>query len=173
VEIDEPITIVAYDPEWPVQFNFEKESILGLGQFERSVVEHFGSTAVPGQLSKPIIDILVGINTIPPSQEQVEALRTLSYESMGEAGVSGRFYFRKRVDHAFNLAVVTFGGDLWRENLLVRDYLRSHPDVARDYGELKSFLSSAGQRDLLEYSSGKKAFMDELLGAARTWKRTQ
>jgi GrpB-like predicted nucleotidyltransferase (UPF0157 family) len=170
VDIDEPITVVAYDPEWPFQFNVERDAILGLRQFHGSAVEHFGSTAVPGLLSKPIVDILVGVEALPPSQEQVEALRSLSYESMGEAGVSGRFYFRKRGGRAFNVAVVLMDGGIWRDNLLVREYLRAHRDVADGYGQLKSSLISSGDRELLKYSSAKKPFMDELMKSARVWK---
>lgn len=169
MEINEQITVVEYDPKWPSFFSREREAILGLGPFEHSSVEHFGSTAVPGLHSKPIIDILIGVDILPPSMEQILGLRSIFYESMGEGGVSGRYYFRKRQALAFNVAIVHLNGALWNNNLLIRDYLRAHFDAALRYTKFKSSLISAGHRDLLTYSSGKKAFMDELLNAAKAW----
>ncbi len=61
------------------------------------------------------------------------AVAALDYEDMGEAGVPGRIYFRRRAGAAFNIALVPLGGHLWTCNLALRDYLRKSPEAARDY----------------------------------------
>src|SRR5262245_25118318 len=58
---DDVIEIVCYDPGWADAFTEEQRAIRG--RVDASiplVIEHFGSTAIPGLPAKPIVDILVG-----------------------------------------------------------------------------------------------------------------
>jgi GrpB-like predicted nucleotidyltransferase (UPF0157 family) len=66
-----------------------------------------------------------------------EALKSLGYEYLGEAGVVCREYFRRRGPHDTNLAVVEWNGQLWTDNLVLRDYLRANPGVAASYSQTK------------------------------------
>jgi GrpB-like predicted nucleotidyltransferase (UPF0157 family) len=166
MDVNEPIILSEYDFEWPTRFANEKRAILNLGEVGFTAVEHFGSTAVPGMVAKPIIDILIRVESLPPTGMQVRALETLAYESLGEAGVPGRFYFRRRGDQAFNIGVVEWNGPIWRDGLLLRDFLRSNAEYARQYGTLKRAALDAGHTDLLDYSANKHAFMRELLRQA-------
>jgi putative aldouronate transport system permease protein len=68
---------------------------------------------VPGMLAKPIIDILIGVKNLGLDKSTIKALNHLRYEGLGEAGVPGRLYFRKRGEQAFNLAVVIWNGEQW------------------------------------------------------------
>ena len=52
--------LVAYDPNWPVQFAAIKAELRRLVD-DQWTIEHIGSTAVPGMRAKPIIDIAVRI----------------------------------------------------------------------------------------------------------------
>lgn len=167
--IDEPVTIVEWDPAWPVLYEADAaELATALGDRLRDI-QHFGSTAVPGLSAKPLIDILVALAEWPPATRDRDMLAALGYEDFGEAGVPGRIYLRRRSKHGTNLALVEHGGALWRDNLLLRDYLRSHPHAAQEYGQLKSAIWLAGERDLLAYSSAKAGAVSALLEAARQW----
>ena len=55
------ITLVEYDPEWPVQYEREAERIRRVLCRRALQVEHMGSTSVPGLIAKPIIDILLAV----------------------------------------------------------------------------------------------------------------
>jgi GrpB-like predicted nucleotidyltransferase (UPF0157 family) len=67
-----------------VLFENEKRRIQNAFQDAESMqIEHFGSTTVPGLCAKPIVDILMGLDTMPPSQAFIK----VGYEHMGEAGV--------------------------------------------------------------------------------------
>jgi len=55
------IEILNYNPGWPARFAEEKAAILNAIGHWVVVIEHIGSTAVPGLGAKPIIDIMVGI----------------------------------------------------------------------------------------------------------------
>ena len=63
-QLNNPIHIVEYDPDWPVLFEQEKQRILS--QRGPSIVDlqHFGSTSVPGLAAKPILDLLGAVHAL-------------------------------------------------------------------------------------------------------------
>jgi GrpB-like predicted nucleotidyltransferase (UPF0157 family) len=96
-------------------------------------------------------------------------LEHLGYEYLGEANVPGREYFRRRAAHDTNLAVVQWQSPLWRDNLLLRDYLRAHHHEAAEYARAKQEAWQNGARTLLAYSARKAHIVTTLLDAARMW----
>jgi GrpB-like predicted nucleotidyltransferase (UPF0157 family) len=169
-DLDEAIHLSEHDPQWPILFGAEVQRV-SLGLPADVMIEHIGSTAIPGLVAKPVIDIMVG--TEP--HHQIEAVRAvlveLGYEDMDEAGVPGRFYFRRRVGAAFNIALMSRGGPLWTANLAFRDYLRTSPDARREYSEIKRQAFNNGIRSLLAYSDYKSAVLSRLM--AEAFDRTQ
>ncbi len=167
---EEYITIHDYDPRWPALFASERAGITGaLG--EAIAIEHMGSTAVPGLEAKPIVDIIACVAHLPLSDDQVRALNALGYEYLGESGVPGRAYFRKREPQPFYLHIVQHESSLWDHNLLFRDYLQAHPEEARRYGSLKRKLAGDAGHSLLVYSDRKSRFISRTLERAREWRR--
>jgi hypothetical protein len=76
----EPIKIVAYDPEWPARFEEERSALDGVvGDFAMGGIHHVGSTAVPGLDAKPIIDLLVGVESLDASRPAFDPLARLGY----------------------------------------------------------------------------------------------
>ena len=160
--LDEAIHLSEYDPQWPILFSAEVQRVSS-GLPADVTTEHIGSTAVPGLVAKPIIDIMVGTGP----QHQLEAVRQalveLGYEDMGEAGVPGRIYFRRRIGAAFNIALVPRGRSLWTANLAFRDHLRMSADARREYSEIKRQAFNNGIRSLLAYSDYKSAVLSRLI----------
>jgi len=132
-------------------------------QDSRLRVEHIGSTAVPELPAKPVIDLLLGVRELSPG------IRLPDYEPFGEAGVAGRLYFRKRGGSAFNVHVVEQGGPLWRDALLLRDYLRAHPEERTRYAQGKQRALDSGATTLIKYSEEKAGLLLDLLERARRW----
>jgi ribonuclease-3 len=161
--VDEPVSLAPHDPRWTA---LAVEEIARLrGALPEAVIEPIGSTAVPGLLAKPIVDLLVGLRELPLS------LKLPDYESCGEAGVRGRLYFRKRNGgQPFNAQVVAIGSPLWENALLLRDFLRAHPLEAEAYAARKRAALASGATTLLRYSSEKAPLIDEMLARARRWK---
>jgi GrpB-like predicted nucleotidyltransferase (UPF0157 family) len=54
-----------------------------------------------------------------------------------------------------------------RNERLMRDYLREHPEAARAYGALKSELALAFVGDSLAYTKAKTAFIQGIVDRAR------
>jgi GrpB-like predicted nucleotidyltransferase (UPF0157 family) len=63
--------------------------------------------------------------------------------------------------------MVPVSSDYWAEHLLFRDYLRSHPLAAEEYGKLKRGLASRHRLDRDAYRAGKVPFIDMVVAAAR------
>lgn len=159
--LDEPVALAQPDARWQELASAEAARLREA--IPDAAVEHVGSTAVPLE-GKPVIDLLVGVRELSAS------LRLPDYQACGEAGVPGRLYFRRRNNAAaFNAQVVVQGGPVWTDALLLRDYLRAHPEEAARYAARKREALAAGARTLLPYSEAKAPLIGELLTQARAW----
>ena len=165
VEVDEPVHVEDWDPMWPAAaVAVVAECRAALGD-DALAVEHIGSTAVPGLAAKPIIDVLVGVR---PRGRTAAARRlaTQGWTHLGEAGVPGRDYLRRRSGQPANVHVVEHGSTLWRDDLLLREFLRRDPDARRRYAAVKRQAAQQAPT-LLAYSEHKAAVVAELLELAR------
>lgn len=163
--LDEPVTLCPYQADWPACFTREQQRLAALA-LTPSVIEHIGSTAVPGLLAKPTIDLMLGLPDYPPSAKLLAALAALGYESLGEAGVPERHYLRLRGSLSANLHLVLYNGTHWRNNLALRDYLRATPTACLRYAQAKQAAVAGGANLLLSYSAAKGAVVGDLLHQA-------
>ena len=62
------ITVLDYNPEWPLKYEQEKEKISAILKGNCITIYHIGSTSVPGLAAKPIIDIMAVVRSL----EQVD-----------------------------------------------------------------------------------------------------
>ncbi|MET7425651.1 GrpB family protein [Dactylosporangium sp. NPDC005555] len=127
------------------------------------VIEHIGSTAVPGLAAKPVIDLMAAVEDLGTSADDV--LATLGYRRL-ETGMRGRLFYRRDGGPAYHLHVVT--ADTWdtRNERLLRDHLLRHPGDRDEYGRLKRALAAAGH-DGDTYTREKTALIQRMVDAAR------
>ena len=171
MDVDEAIELTEYDPDWKVHFEDEGIEVLeALGDSVREI-EHIGSTAVEGMKSKPVVDIMVGVDTLEAISHRVVAMQGIGYEYLGEANVEGRLFFRKRGERNFNVSMVLYQGDHWQRNLALRDYLRGHPEAADRYVARKEeIVEEEGTDRLVAYSEAKSELVEELIDEALAWR---
>ncbi len=168
-EVDEPISIVGYDPMWPSLFEGEQRRVQDLLGDRITGVEHFGSTAVVGMSGKPIIDLLVGVTDLRVAYANVPDLQSIGYENFGEIFIPGRLYLRRRGAQNFNIAMTVEGGEFWRLQLMVRDYLRAHPEEIAAYSKSKRDTFDSGAGLYSTYSKAKAPFLSGLVERATRW----
>lgn len=164
----EPIEVVDYDPAWPLWFEQERDRLRQVLGQQAVSIDHIGSTAVPGLAAKPILDILVIAEPFPLVPASVAAIEALGHEYRGENGIPGRQYFRTR-PHARHLHVFAPGSEAARQHLILRDYLRTHPEAVRDYAALKLRLATEHRLDREAYTDGKSDLVRSILEKARDW----
>src|SRR5215468_11391353 len=135
---------VPYDPRWPLAFIEERDRIaIALGRLALRI-EHHGSTSVVGLAAKPIIDIQVSVATLHPLDHYIKSLAVLGYVHVPheDDAVCPYFHKPKMWPHTHHVHLVAAGGDNELKTLAFRDFLRDHPDVAREYESLKRRLAS-------------------------------
>jgi len=167
----DPILVVDYDANWPSQYEQEKNRILDVLGNTVADIQHMGSTSVSGLAAKPVIDILLGLEQVPPSQALVFSLETLSYLYYGELGIPGRHYFRRGVPRTHQIHLVQVDSEFWETHLLFRDFLKAHPNARQQYEALKRKLAVEFRYDRDRYTSSKTPLIEQLLVQARAWQR--
>jgi GrpB-like predicted nucleotidyltransferase (UPF0157 family) len=141
-QISEPIVVVAYDPLWPTEFTHLAASLREALCSVAVRIDHIGSTAVPGLVAKPAIDIQVSVQSLEPTEVFRAPLERLGYRFRSDNLERTKRYFREPPGNRRTHLHVRRHGS-WNEQfaLLFRDYLRVHPDAAARYGELKLILA--------------------------------
>ena len=165
----QPIEVVDYDRDWPRQYVAERDRIDAAIGDVALAIEHVGGTAVPGLPAKPVIDLMVGVEDIERAGPAVAGLINLGYEYVPEleSQLPDRRYFRRGSPESHHVHMVPVSSDYWAEHLLFRDYLRTHPQAAEEYGKLKLGLAGRHRLDRDAYRAGKVPFIDTVVAAAR------
>ena len=134
------VRLVDGDPGWPGAFErLAAELRSALGELAVAV-EHVGSTAVPGLVAKPILDLAVGLAPAADPDHVILALERLGYEFRGDKGDTGGLLFvlEDRPAHRIaHLHVVPHGDAQWCRYLAVRERLRTDPQARAAYADLK------------------------------------
>ena len=166
--MSDAIVLVASDPGWPAAYALARDEILDLLPAPPLLIEHIGSTAVPGLFSKPVIDIIVLVADMEPALAAIPQLERLGYEFRPEVSNPARLFLRRygadgvRTHH---LHFHTDHEDVQR-HLLFRDRLRADEAARRDYETLKHDLAIRHADDREAYAKGKDAFVDAVVRAA-------
>ena len=159
--------VVDYDPSWPEVFERLRAHIWPALSDVALTVEHVGSTSVPGLAAKPIIDMTIVVPTESEIPVAIGRLATLGYVHRGNLGVEGREAFHSPdglpKHHLYLCPHNSLG---LRNHLAVRDYLRSHPETACEYGQLKKRLARDFPHDIDSYIDGKTDLILKILQAA-------
>ncbi len=161
------VVVSPYSAEWPGCFRAIREELLATFSPTTVVVEHIGSTSVPGLAAKPVIDVLLGARSLADVESKIEALGDLGYAYVKkyEDVLPTRRYFVKSPAASFrvHLHAVELGSRLWLEHLAFRDALRTDPALCARYQSLKLQLAQAFADDKAAYSAAKDPFIQSVL----------
>lgn len=162
---DQPIEIVEYDPSWPSKFELEKELLESLiGSFVYGSIEHVGSTSISGLAAKPVIDIMVGVESLESSRKAIDLLSSNGYCYYPyKTEVMHWFCKPKPEMRTHHLHLVPYGRPLWLERITFRDHLRVNPTLAAEYAALKHKLSEEHENDRDLYTEKKWPFVKKVL----------
>jgi GrpB-like predicted nucleotidyltransferase (UPF0157 family) len=165
---DKRIEVVPYDFSWPKLSETEKEIISAALSDNLVAIHHIGSTAVPGLVAKPKIDIVA---VAKDRKNAIEHLEKAGYAHKGEWNIPLKCGFTKRGTTNVNLHLFFDENHPEVElNLKFRDYLLDHSDVRDEYAALKMKIlenEDAHQRSerspLPIYTVRKRAFIDNII----------
>jgi GrpB-like predicted nucleotidyltransferase (UPF0157 family) len=163
-----PIHVVPYDPSWVRKFEDERvflETLLA--PWRRGPIEHVGSTAVPGLCAKPVIDVMVGVPSLPESEPAKAALREAGYQyAEYKADVMHWFCKPSFAMRTHHLHLIPYGSPLWHDRRRFRDLLRTDSTLANQYATLKMELARKFEFDREAYTEAKSPFIARALASA-------
>lgn len=161
-----PIELADYDPAWPQLFEREAARIRGVLGDRAVLVEHAGSTSVPGLAAKPLIDIVMAVPDSADEPGYVPDLTAAGYRLV----IREPDWFEHRVfkgpDTNINLHTFTAGAPEITRMLRFRDWLRAHDDDRDRYQAVKRDLARRHWRHVQHYADAKTAVVQEIMSRA-------
>lgn len=162
-----PIQIADPDPNWPRLFQREAERIRDALGDRALLIEHTGSTSVPGLAAKPRIDILLVVEDSADESAYVPALEAAGYVLR----IREPDWYQHRVfkgpDTDVNLHVFSPGCPEIERTLLFRDWLRSNESDRRLYERTKRELAQRDWKYTQNYADAKSEVIEEIIARAR------
>mgnify|MGYP001794722194 CR=1 FL=1 len=165
---DEQIKIIPYDSSWPAKFEKEKKLIENtIGEFIHGGIHHIGSTSIPNLSAKPIIDILVGVESLEKSKPCIELLSKIHYQYSPYKPDIEHWFCKPSPEHrTHHLHLIAAGHPEFKARLAFRDYLRTHEDAKSNYEKLKLRLAEEFRNDREAYTQAKGQFVKAILTKA-------
>ena len=163
----EPITLAKASDDWPRAFE-EMRSRLAEVLGDEVRIEHVGSTSIPGIAAKPIIDIQVSVPDIEDERAFVPGIESLGLALRAREPDLAHLYFRNN-PRTVQIHVCQFGSKWERDHLLFRDYMRAHPERARQYEALKWSAADTYRDDRIAYTEAKGPLIEGVLADAEEW----
>ncbi len=163
-----PIFLTPHQPQWKERAEDEMQNLSGILSAYSPIINHIGSTAINGIKAKPIIDILVEISPDADWQGVKIELETAGYICMSSAG--SRMSFNKGytpndyAEKVFHIHIHAIGDN---DEILFRDYLNRHSEVACEYEALKLSLLPQFKNDRDRYTDAKTDFIKRVLYNAK------
>jgi GrpB-like predicted nucleotidyltransferase (UPF0157 family) len=156
------VKIVDYDPTWPTVFEVHSRRIHDVLGARAALIEHVGSTAVPGLAAKPIVDIMVSVDD-PEDEWYLRPMEKSGYV-LRVRELNHRMFRTPEGD--VQVHVWPAGSDDVDRHLVFRDHLRSHRADRDAYEALKRSLAGSW-RDVNYYAEAKGPFISQVVESAR------
>ena len=169
--VDGPVELVEYDPDWPRLFDRESEQIRGALGGRALLLEHAGSTSVPGLAAKPIVDIVLAVADSADEPAYVPPLEAVGYVLRIREPDWYEHRALKRAEPKVNLHVFSHGCEEIERMLVFRDRLRSDAEDRALYERTKRELAQRRWKYVQEYADAKSAVVEEILARARVESR--
>ncbi|MDQ6527508.1 GrpB family protein [Nocardioides sp. LHD-245] len=163
------VAVIAPDPAWPQRFDEVAAAVRRALGWRALVVEHVGSTAVPGLPAKPVIDVDLVVADPADEASYVPALEALGFVLR----VREPWWFQHRllrgtapVSH-----VHVFGPESPEvvKHRIFRDWLRGNPEERERYAAAKlaaSAASTAAGEHGMQYNARKERMVREIYARA-------
>jgi GrpB-like predicted nucleotidyltransferase (UPF0157 family) len=154
--------VVPYDEAWPARYADVAARIRAALGDRVLLLEHIGSTSVPGLAAKPIIDVNLVVadsGDEPAYLPDLEAsgftlrIREPEWEQHRVLGIE---------DPKTNLHVFSPGSGEPARTRMFRDRLRDHPEDRAEYGALKTELATQGFAEVMDYNNHKAALVYDI-----------
>jgi GrpB-like predicted nucleotidyltransferase (UPF0157 family) len=161
-----PIELVEYSPQWPQLFIREAERVRTTLGPRVLMLEHVGSTSVPGLAAKPIIDMILAVADSADESAYVPAMESAGYVLRIREPEWNQHRLFKGPDTYINLHVYSLGCPEIDKMLIFRDWLRANDADRNLYERTKRELAQQTWKYVQNYADAKTAVVEEILARA-------
>ena len=159
------VTLQSYTSDWVGVFEYEARQLrkeLGSRVLD---IEHIGSTSIPGMAAKPILDMMVGIQSMVQTTSVLSQLVHMGYQRRINGDLVDRVFLVKGPEslRTHHLSITYLGSLFWSEHIQFRDFLREDDALAGEYLDLKRRLAKKFSADRNSYTAGKEQFVRNIL----------
>jgi GrpB-like predicted nucleotidyltransferase (UPF0157 family) len=159
------VTLADHDPAWPARFQARAARLRTILGERARLIEHIGSTSVPGLAAKPIIDIVVGIDDPDDEQAYLPDLEAAGYD-LRVREPEHRCLRTGEPDEPVNLHCYPPEHREVHRYLAFRDRLRADAGERELYAATKRRLAQREWRDINYYAEAKGPVIEEILARA-------
>lgn len=165
------VRLMHHDALWRQEFQQTRSGLLQSCSGWVTRVEHIGSTAIPGLIARPTIDIVAGVNDRRGLSEAALLIEGLSYRRIDSPtwapdsiALQKPRYTRPSGPEPTHLVFLTDNGSTSLSRALaVRDYLREHSEQALRFEETKVARWRRGRGNRHQYEADKSIFFAHLI----------
>lgn len=168
IVLNSPIELQPYNPQWPSMYaTLEAQIRAALGD-KILLLEHAGSTSVPGLSAKPVIDIVLAVSDSADESAYVPPLERAGYVlRIREPDWYEHRMFKPPVIEG-NLHVFSPGCEEIDRMLEFRDWLRINEADRKLYDRKKQELAARTWTYMANYADAKSEIVNEILARARS-----
>jgi GrpB-like predicted nucleotidyltransferase (UPF0157 family) len=160
------IPLFDYDPAWPKQFAGEAAKVRAALGERALVLEHVGSTSIPGMSAKPIIDILLGVADPADEEAYAPALSAQGYRLHLREPDWYEHRVMKGDAPSVNMHVLPAGCPEIARMVAFRDRCRAHPEEFELYLATKRELAARTWRHVQHYANAKSEVVEQIIARA-------
>ena len=165
--LNSTIYLAPYNPAWPSVFiRLKKQLQEALGD-DILLLEHVGSTSVPGLSAKPIIDMVMAVTDSSDEASYVKPLEEKGYTLRIREPDWYEHRLLKPSEGQANLHVFSAGCPEIEQMVLFRDWLRNHADDRLLYEATKRDLAAQTWKYTQNYADAKSEVVQAILAQAR------
>ena len=164
--VDGPVYLADYDPDWPVLYRREATRVRDLLGDRVRLLEHVGSTSVPGLPAKPIIDMLLAVADSADEPAYVPSMEAGGYVVRIREPEWHEHRVFKGPDTDVNLHTFSEGSSEIVRMLAFRDRLRTHDDERQRYLETKRELAARHWVYIQDYADAKGEVVEGIIERA-------
>lgn len=167
--LNDRILLVPYDRNWPALFSWGAGKVRTALSEKALLIEHVGSTAVPGLTAKPMIDMVLAVSDSSDEASYVPLLEAQGFvlRAREPSWFQHRFCVLNQDNSAWQLHVFSAGCEEIDRMLAFRDWLRAHADDRSLYEDTKKTLAARVWRDVQNYADAKSEIVRQILERAR------
>jgi GrpB-like predicted nucleotidyltransferase (UPF0157 family) len=148
---------------WKKMFEDEKIKLMNIFNQDNLIIEHIGSTSIKNLKSKPIVDILIGINSIEQINKYLNTLKEIYTIKENKEKEEILLIKENKNETFFLIHVLNINSNRYKNILKFRNILNNNQDIVKEYEKVKEELANKYPNNRELYTKSKNDFIKHVI----------